>query len=63
MSESEVIFRYENIASVFILTFWNARILFITSLSENSQICHETIKFWAAKDTEIIKILLFFQKC
>ena len=35
--------------------------LFIKSKSENSRTCHETVKFWAAKVTEIIKILCFFE--
>ena len=41
----------------FYLSFWNARILFITFLSKNSQISQETIKIWAAKAVKVIKIL------
>ena len=35
--------------------------LFITFLSENSQISNETIKFWAAEATKIIKISDLFE--
>ena len=35
--------------------------LFITFYSENSQISHETVKYWAAKTTKIIKILDIFR--
>ena len=47
---------------VFLIDFWNARMLFITFLSENSQICHETVKFWAAKAPKIIKMSDLFRK-
>ena len=43
MFVDQALFRYENVAGVsFFWTFWNARMLFITFYSENSQICHET---------------------
>ena len=56
MFVNQVLFRYENVASEGFLTFWNAGMLFVTFQSENSQISRETIKFWAAKATKIIKI-------
>ena len=35
--------------------------LFITFSSENSQLCHKIVTFWAAKATKIIKILYFLR--
>ena len=39
---------------VFYSTFWDARMLFIIFSLENSQMCHEIVKFLAAKATKII---------
>ena len=61
MFVNQVLFRYKNVASVFYLTFWNARMLFITFSSKNSRIFHEKVKFWAAKATKIIEILDLFK--
>ena len=58
MFVNQVLFHYEKVCYCFYLTFWDARIMFITLLSENSQNCHKTVNFWTVNATKIIKIWL-----
>ena len=55
MFVNRVLLHYENVAS-FLFDFWDATMLFNTFSSEDSEICHEMVKFWAANATRIFKI-------
>ena len=59
MFVNRILFRYENVACFF-LTFLNSE-MFITFLKENSEMCHQIVKFWAAKATKIMRTLYLFR--
>ena len=61
MFVNQVLFRYENVASDFFLLFGMPEYCSLHFNRKNSQISNETIKFWAAKATKIIKISDLFE--